>query len=452
MDSGIDPLDTERYPDLSPHGGAMLAFMREHPNAPIFRNRSGHRLRADDLEFVLAAEREVLQTAPNWRINEPPDWVKSFTQDCFEHVPVYRQLGTSPKDFGYLPTFTRADLGNDVARFVPDHVPLERLINFRTSGTTGHPLLIASHPRVAAQYLAYHKRALRRFGVTLRHGRGQVGVILLGYQSKCFTYVSVTPSMDESGLAKINLHPNDWLRPDDRRVYLEAMQPEVIAGDPISFSVLLDIAPDVRPAALLCTSMTLMPALRERLATHFRCPVIDIYSMNEAGPIAVYDDDVTGHVLLQHRLYVEILDESGNALASGVRGEITITGGFNFCLPLLRYRTGDYASLEQRGDDLVLIGLSGRPPVRYRTASGAWLNNIEITHVLRPYPIAQFGVHQDAGGVIHLRYVGNTVEINEVRKAVAAILGADTPLEVQRVDQIDHKIVQYTSSLNEILE
>jgi phenylacetate-CoA ligase len=90
--------------------------------------------------------------------------------------------------------------------------------------------------------------------------------------------------------------------------------------------------------------------------------------------------------------------------------------------------------------------------VRYRTASGAWLNNIEITHVLRPYPITQFGVHQDAGGVIHLRYVGNTVEINEVRKAVAAILGADTPLEVQRVDQIDHKIVQYTSSLNEILE
>jgi phenylacetate-CoA ligase len=88
--------------------------------------------------------------------------------------------------------------------------------------------------------------------------------------------------------------------------------------------------------------------------------------------------------------------------------------------------------------------------VRYRTGSGAWLNNIEITHALRPYPIAQFGMHQDEHGVIRLRYVGSAVAVDEVRDAVAAILGGDTPLEVQRVNQIDAKIVQYTSSLKEL--
>src|SRR4030095_6178369 len=98
------------------------------------------------------------------------------------------------------------DLSRDIAQFVPDSVPIDRLINFRTSGTTGHPLLLASHPVVAANSLAFHKRALRRFGIELRHGRGQVGVVLVAFQRQCFTYVSVTPAMDESGLVKLHLH------------------------------------------------------------------------------------------------------------------------------------------------------------------------------------------------------------------------------------------------------
>ena len=69
---------------------------------------------------------------------------------------------------------------------MPDSAPIDRLINFRTSGTTGHPLLLASHPVVAANYLAFHKRALRRFGIELRHGRGQVGVVLVGFPAQVF--------------------------------------------------------------------------------------------------------------------------------------------------------------------------------------------------------------------------------------------------------------------------
>src|SRR6185295_1770258 len=68
-----------------------------------------------------------------------------------------------------------------VISVLTDGIPTERIINFRTSGTTGHPLLLASHPTVAARYLAFHKRALRRFGIELRHGRGQVGVVLVGF-------------------------------------------------------------------------------------------------------------------------------------------------------------------------------------------------------------------------------------------------------------------------------
>ncbi len=41
--------DQDRYPTLSEHGQALLRFLREHPNAPIFRNQSG-----------------LIEVAPNW--------------------------------------------------------------------------------------------------------------------------------------------------------------------------------------------------------------------------------------------------------------------------------------------------------------------------------------------------------------------------------------------------
>src|SRR6185436_6502389 len=130
-----------------------------------------------------------------------------------------------------------------------------------------------------------------------------------------------------------------------------------------------------------------------RLEETFECPVLDLYSMNEAGPIAVFDPSAGGHVLLQHRLFVEILDPDGRRLPAGQHGEITLTGGFNFCLPLLRYRTGDYAALDFSAAEPVLRDFVGRPPVRYRCADGSWLNNIEVTHAFRSLSLAQWSVH-----------------------------------------------------------
>jgi phenylacetate-CoA ligase len=439
--------DEDRYPTLTVAGRQMLHFLREHANAPIYRNESGNRLTAEDVEQVRAFDREALATPAEWRPGGQPGWLGSFVAGCLADVPFYRRYGAVPPTFEELPTTSRADLSRDIAQFVPDPLPLDRLINFRTSGTTGHPLLLASHPVVAASYLAFHKRALRRFGIELTHGRGQVGVVLVGYQRTCFTYVSVTPTMDESGLAKINLHPADWRDPSDRARYLDALDPEVYTGDPISFAALASLPLRTRPRALLSTSMALAPGLRERLRERFGCPVVDVYSMNEAGPVAAADPAVGGHVLLQHRMFVEILDSAGRPLPPGERGEVTLTGGFNSWLPLLRYRTGDYAALRFDGSVPVLTGLEGRPPVRFRTMAGEWINNIEITHALQRFAIPQFTVSQQPDGALHLRLSGVNHERDRIREALLALFGAGQRITVEDVEAFDGKVVQYTSRL-----
>jgi phenylacetate-CoA ligase len=437
--------EADRYPLLTPAGREMLMFLREHPCAPIFRNESGHRLTLADVETVRAREREVLDGEVGWAVDAPPGWVAEHVAYCYAQVPHWRALGEAPARFSDVPPSARADLSRDIARFVPDDAPLDRLINFRTSGTTGHPLLIASHPVVAASYLAYHKRALRRFGIELRHGRGQVGVVLIGLQRSCFTYVSVTPTMDESGLAKINLHPGDWRRVDDRAPYLDALAAEVWTGDPISFAELLRLPLTCRPRAMLSTSMALLPGLRDALQARFGCPVLDIYSLNEAGPVAVDDPQLGGHALLQPRLYVEILDPAGKPVPPGERGEVTLTGGFNFCLPLLRYRTGDYAAMRWRGREPWLEGLSGRPPVRFLSSAGEWLNNIEVTHALKPLALAQWSLHQAADRSLTLRADGSALTSAEA--ALRALFGGGLPLRVEPLPPHVDKLVQYTSDL-----
>jgi phenylacetate-CoA ligase len=450
LDQPSNPEDSNRYPGLSPSGAQILRRMREHPQAPIYRNASGHRLLPQELPEVLAFAADVRSASVDPRADLSQGWLPGYVAAALRRVPHYRRYGSLPRLLADLPTINRGDLARDVAAFVPDDQALDRLINFRTTGLTGQPLLIASHPLVAARYLAFHERALARFGIELTSGTGDVGVMLVGWQQRCFTYVSVTPQRGECGLAKINLHEDDWRDPADRGPYIDAMQPEVMTGDPLSLAALLALAFEHRPRAIMSTSMTLLPGLRTALEQRFGCPVLDLYSLNEAGPVAAFDPTLDAHVLLQPQMAIEIVDADGNPLPEGQRGEITLTGGFNFCLPLLRYRTGDHAALERRDGEWVLAGLAGRAPVRFRTASGEWINNIDVTHALKAFALPQYALLQRADGSLEFDVHGyHGADLGAVRAALLALFGAGVRMQIAVHPEPCDKVIQYRSELTD---
>jgi phenylacetate-CoA ligase len=203
-----------------------------------------------------------------------------------------------------------------------------------------------------------------------------------------------------------------------------------------------------RPRAILSTSMTLLPGLRAALEQRFDCPVLDLYSLNEAGPVAVFDPALDAHVLLQPQMAIEVVDAGGNPLPEGQRGEIALTGGFNFCLPLLRYRTGDFAALERRNGEWVLADLAGRAPVRFRTASGEWINNIDVTHALKPFALPQYALLQRADGSLEFDVYGHHgSDLDAVGSGLRELFAGGVRMQISVHPEPCDKVIQYRSEL-----
>lgn len=438
-------LDDQRLPGLDDDGSRRLKKLIDQAHAPRFNNRSGHRLEPSEIQALEHYALQENSRAVSARLADG-DWVDAFVVDCLDRVPFYRQYRRDCARFDQIPTIARADLSRDVTQFVPDDLPTDRLIAFETSGTTGHPLLLPSHPVVAARYSCYHKKALAWNGIDSETLTSELAVMLAGYQQRCFTYASISPYLNNKGLVKLNFHPGDWHRPDDRQKYIDENQPDLISGDPISLVELSRLPFRHRPRAVLTTSMTLLQGCRQLLQDRFECPVIDIYSLNETGPVGCSVPGKPGFRLLQSRLLVENLGADGLPLDSGQSGEITLSGGFNDYLPLLRYRTGDFGRLEVDDGHWYIVDLEGRPPTEFKTALGEWLNNVDITHLLQPWPLAQFSLHQHEDGRLRLK-IPPTPSADKIKGALSEKFGFPVTLAFIENNGDGQKMIQYTSDV-----
>lgn len=425
--------DEERWPLLTPAADAQLSRLRSHPAAPRYNHACGDRLTAAARDRLVAYRSQLDRGFP------PPDWVMPLVSKVYATVPRYRGLPT-PGTLADVPTTNRHDLLSQAERHVPDDADLSEMIVYRTSGSRGPAATVPMTPEFCALDLPVMQYLLSSLGVTLRGGASRVSLVNVYDQPVAYQFASVSSYLDGAGVVKVNLHQSGWRSPADRVAFLDACEPEVYTGNPISLASLAELPLKKRPAAVLSGAMALGSGLRSRLAERFGCPVIDVYGITEVGLIAWRPDDGP-HRLLPRRLHLEILSPSGEPCAAGERGEITVTCGENPLLPLLRYRTGDHAALSDG-----LVGLEGRDPVRYRTFDGSWVNSIELTHVLSPLGMTAWQLHQDKSGTVTVEVHGQA-DLAAVGSAVRSLLGP-VPVRVSEANLArDAKPQRYSSAL-----
>ncbi len=377
------------------------ARIREHPDAPRWNYHATDGLTPEDLPALDAMRRSLRTSEGPWRQQDAERWAEGLRA----RVGLFRRRWRP--EWNEIEPCSREDLATRPERFVPEDIELTRMSVYRTAGTTGHALRVPHHPRAVAGYLPLIESALARHGASALVAALQtadVAGFLVAAQARTITYATTLSGWNGAGWAKLNTL--DGFRDDDAaRRFFRDLRPALLTGDPLSFAELLRLRvhEDTRPGALVSTSMALAPTFRDELARAFECPVIDLYSLTETGPIgyACPRGDGAFHVLPTD-LFVELLDVDRDG-----RGEITVSGGRNPFVPLLRYRTGDFARIEHApcpcGDRAPrIVELEGRAPVRLLARDGRSVNTVDVSAVLRRFALVQHSLVQRADGACEL--------------------------------------------------
>jgi phenylacetate-CoA ligase len=275
-------------------------------------------------------------------------------------VPFYRErlaaagyqpgMAVTREWFASLPRLARTEVqarGEALhSRAVPpDHQPV---VAGQTSGSTGRPIVCLSTAVTRLLWQAFtlrdhlwHRRDLRLKFAAIRPDRGrrgESGLSLPGWGPALEAAFRTGPSC--------LLHSSAPL--DSQIAWLLANDPDYLLTLATN---LLEIARALRRRgarlARLREAMTFGETLRAEVRAECEAllgvKVVDLYSAQEAGYLALECPDHEGYHVQAESAIVEILREDGTPCVPREIGRVVVTPLHNFALPLVRYEIGDYA-------------------------------------------------------------------------------------------------------------
>ncbi|MCB1137544.1 MAG: hypothetical protein KDK23_02270 [Leptospiraceae bacterium] len=432
----------ERIPLFEDRHLPMLRRILENNHAPRWNAMCGDRLVSSDLPALRAFEVSLRKSrnvpASGWSEEESIRFIENMAlrSPWFQRVFEDRS-----RDFASIPSMRREDLVHRLHEIVPLDADLSRLVLNPTSGTTGMPVQVPNDPLGVAHYQPLILEALSRHGIERRPGTDDMAAVQICSQRSTMTYGTVHAAYGGAGFAKINIAPggrqsllSEWNSLSGPDAFLQELQPFILTGDPFAFRIYMDYNVDYRPSAVLSTASTLSMELRKEMEEYFQCPVVNMYSTNESGPIAAscaqHPDRF--HILAPDiRLETLASSQSLNFDDSGASGTVHITGGRNPLLPLLRYDTGDLATWTPEscscGASGYLRGLTGRPLVLFRDMDGHCVNPLDFARLLRFVPLRRHRLLQQSDGSLDMYLDPGPFDLSvyrdEIIRKSAEILG-----------------------------
>ena len=201
------------------------------------------------------------------------------------------------------------------------------------------------------------------------------------------------------------------------------------------------------PTAIFATSENLYKGQREIIESAFNCRMMMSYGHSEMCSLASQCLSGDHYHIEEMYGYTELLDENQETIKKvGKKGEITATGFNNYVMPLIRYRTADYAEYGEEdncGDGRVLRNIDGR-----------WLQEMLVTSQGNKISMTAINFHsdvfdnvkfyqfyQDAPGLVTMKIVKEksyeAKDEHAIKEAMQEKLGKYLALAIEYVDEIE---------------
>jgi phenylacetate-CoA ligase len=389
----------------------------------------GERLRALQLQQFNQVLRHALATVPYYR-------------ERFPHVN--GDLGW--REYGELPVSSRREIqmaGNSIHSAAPPagHGPV---VTTQSTGSTASPLVTRG---TAWTQIMWHGLLLREHVWHGRDLRGKLAAIRSNTVDGEAPNWGVATSAFVTGPSLVRSLSIDL---DEQLRWLVAEDPDYVLGFATNMRALAVRSRELgvrlpRLKQVRTYGEVLQPDARDIVRAAWGVEIVDSYSSEELGYIALQCPK-SGHYHIQSEsLIVEVLDDVGVPCEPGEIGQVVVSTLHNFAMPLLRYASGDYAEIGEPCP-------CGRGlPVLTRIA-GRQRNMILRPDGVRQWPVFPMSAWFDIAPVLQIQLVQDAIDHVEARlvmkrefsgdeaeRLIAALQGClDYPFRItlRRVDSI----------------
>jgi phenylacetate-CoA ligase len=279
---------------------------------------------------------------------------------ALENIPFYRERYgdaglsadtlQSPNDWRRLPLLRRADVQSNLDRLQCRPKEHGELSTAATTGSSGSPVIVVGtavsrilwHALTLRHHL-WHERDFSAKMATIRTLQGRSNDRQDNWGGATIDLINTGP------MVALDVHASI----DEQAEWLVREDPDYLLTYPSIAAALLEHMEREglklsRLRELSTFGELLEPRVRSLCQRVWGVPLVDGYSSQEVGYIAVQCPGTEHYHVQAESLLVEVIDDQGNWCQPGEIGRVIVTTLHNFAMPLIRYEIGDYAEVGDR--------------------------------------------------------------------------------------------------------
>lgn len=358
-------------------------------------------------------------------------------------TPFYREFA----DYGSLDDFTVIDK-NIIRDYYDDFKSAQhknkKNYSAYTSGSTGTPFKLLHNKnkrdRNSADVIYFAKQA----GFEIGHR--------LYYIRQWDAYNSPKPWI--TTIQNVYKHPVSKLSKPDLENLLQKMANDTSSKGIICYASVLDELkgylestankPKIKNIkSIIAISEALKDNVRLSMESYFGIPVVSRYSNVENGILAQQDLGSRDFQINWASYYIEILDMDNNTPAKpDALGRIVVTDLYNYCMPMIRYDTGDvgqFSVTNKNGEQYIsLKKVEGRRLDMLSNTKGEMMSPFLVYHILKYPHIIQYQFIQENQNTyrIKLNVSSDFDSAQDIVTEFKQHLGSDADVEIEYVNDI----------------
>lgn len=314
-----------------------------------FVNRRAHLLTnfARLSYYLLAAMRRL-----NWDNRKIREYqnkrLRKVVRNAFDNVPLYRRLykeaGVSPsdvrtvEDLNKLPIITKTGMKKTpVADLISKEFDIGQLKVLRTGGSTGQPFSVYVSKKEDDWRKSIYMRANISCG---QRPRDRWLAVVIAEQA-----ADTTSLQRIIGVYAQTVVPVVWNR-SSQLEFIRKGKPDVLDGFSGALWLLAKEAElrdvrSIRPRIIFGSGELIDRSSRTYLERVFDAPFYDQFGCTEIDRSAWQCTDLSGYHMDVDSAIMQFVDEKGQEVGLGEKGEIVYTSLFNCAMPFVRYNVKD---------------------------------------------------------------------------------------------------------------